>query len=210
LIAIGGGLLAHLPELPSTAVSISNGLRAGVGTLGPWAMFLLFLHSYSLGGGTYTGIEAVSTGLPIMREPRVYTAKRTMVYMAISLALTASGLLVCYLLWHVQPTPNKTLNAILFEKVAAGLPGGQLFVILTLLSEDCYSVVAAQAGFIGGPRVLANMAVDSWFPHRFTALSDRLTTGNGVLMMSGASLLALLYTRGDVSHLVVMYSINVF
>jgi hypothetical protein len=70
--------------------------------------------------------------------------------------------------------------------------------------------VAAQAGFIGGPRVLANMAADSWLPHRLSALSDRLTTQNGVLLMGGAALLALFYTGGHVSTLVVMYSINVF
>ena len=63
-------------------------------------------------------------------------------------------------------------------------------------------VVAAQTGFLDGPRVLANMAVDSWVPHRFAALSDRLTTHNGIAMMSLASLAALLYTRGDVRQIV--------
>jgi hypothetical protein len=71
-------------------------------------------------------------------------------------------------------------------------------------------VVAAQAGFTDGPRVLANMAVDSWVPHRFAALSERLTTMNGIVLMGAAALAALVYTRGDVGHLVVMYSINVF
>src|ERR1019366_6844741 len=45
---------------------------------------------------------------------------------------------------------------------------------------------------------------------RFAALSERLTQGNGILLMSAASLLALFYTGGDVGRLVVMYSINVF
>src|SRR5262249_40305207 len=49
-----------------------------------------------------------------------------------------------------------------------------------------------------------------WMPHRFAALSDRLTTQNGILLMSIASWTALLYTGGDVRHIVVMYSINVF
>jgi hypothetical protein len=57
---------------------------------------------------------------------------------------------------------------------------------------------------------MANMATDSWLPHRFSALSDRLTTQNGVLLMGGAAVLALLYTGGSVTRLVVMYSINVF
>ena len=57
---------------------------------------------------------------------------------------------------------------------------------------------------------MANMAVDSWLPHRFSALSERLTMRNGILLMGGAALAALIYTRGQVSKLVVMYSINVF
>src|SRR5262249_55332567 len=61
-----------------------------------------------------------------------------------------------------------------------------------------------------GPRVMANMAVDSWLPHRFSALSDRLSMRNGVMLMAGAAIAALAYTRGDVGKLVVMYSINVF
>src|SRR5512139_1640765 len=133
-----------------------------------------------------------------------------MVYMATSLAITAAGLLVCYLLWQVQPLPGKTMNAALIARMVDGLPMGQAFVVLFLFSEALLLVVAAQAGFIDGPRVLANMAVDSWVPHRFGALSERLTTQNGILLMGGAALAALLYTRGDVSHLVVMYSINVF
>ena len=82
--------------------------------------------------------------------------------------------------------------------------------MLTLFSEATLLVVAAQAGFIDGPRVLANMAMDSWVPHRFAALSERLTTQNGIVLMGAAALAALLYTGGHVSHLVVMYSINVF
>jgi len=54
------------------------------------------------------------------------------------------------------------------------------------------------------------MAIDSWMPHRFSALSERLTTENGVIMMGLASIGVLLYAHGDVRTLVVLYSINVF
>jgi amino acid transporter len=209
-ILILGGILGHAGELPATASRVAEGFQRGAGTLGVTGLLLLLTRAYALGGGTYTGIEAVSNGLPIMREPRVQTAKRTMAYMAGSLAFTATGLLLCYLLWHVAPVEGKTLNAVLVERLAGRLPGGAVFVVLTLVSEGALLVVAAQAGFLDGPRVLANMAVDSWVPHRFAALSDRLTTQNGILLMGVASLGALFYTGGDVRHIVVMYSINVF
>jgi len=210
LILIGGGVLAKAPELPATLGHAREGFFSGLATLGAGGMFLLFLHAYSLGGGTYTGIEAVSNGLAIMREPRVETGKRTMFYMAASLAVTASGLLLCYLLWNVSGEPGKTMNAVLAERFVQAVPLGSVFVILTLLSEGAILVVAAQTGFVDGPRVLANMAVDSWMPRRFGALSDRLTTQNGILLMGAAGLGALLYTGGDVQQIVVMYSINVF
>ena len=49
-----------------------------------------------------------------------------------------------------------------------------------LISAALLLFVAAQTGFIGGPRVLANMAEDSWLPHRFSHLSERLVTQNGI------------------------------
>jgi amino acid transporter len=205
-----GGVVGHIGQLPATARAVSTGFQGGMSTLGLGGMLLLFVHAYSLGGGTYTGIEAVSNGLPIMREPRVQTARRTMLYMAVSLAVTAAGLLVCYLLWDLAPVPGKTLNVVLVEKMTAHLPLGGVLSVVTLGSEAFLLVVAAQAGFLDGPRVLANMAIDHWVPRRFAALSDRLTTQNGIVLMGCASLAALLYTHGDVGKIVVMYSINVF
>ncbi|MDO8629810.1 MAG: APC family permease [Phycisphaerales bacterium] len=210
VVLIAGGILGHGAELPTLARDLHGDFRAGLSTLGVGGMLLLFMHAYSLGGGTYTGIEAVSNGLSIMREPRVKTAKRTMLYMAISLALTAGGLILCYLLSNVQFEPGMTMNAVLSGQVADNLSLGPVFVVLTLVSEGALLVVAAQTGFVAGPRVLANMAIDSWAPRRFASLSERLTTRNGIVLMGGAALAALLYTRGDVRHIVVMYSINVF
>src|SRR6476620_7963967 len=138
-----------------------------------------------------------------------------MVLMATSLAFTAGGILLSYLLVHATPEEGKTRNAVLLDRVAGDLhigswPVGGWFVVTALFSEGALLFVAAQAGFVDGPRVMANMATDSWLPHRFAALSERLSMRNGVLLMAGSSLAALVYTRGDVGRLVVMYSINVF
>ena len=174
------------------------------------------MRAYSLGGGTYTGIEAVSNGLGIMREPRVQTAKRTMLLMATSLAITAGGiLLLSYLLWHARPVERqdderRAARARRRRLVARAASPSGMVRRRHAGQRGALLFVAAQAGFIDGPRVMANMAVDSWLPHRFSALSERLTMRNGVLLMGGAALAALLYTRGEVSKLVVMYAINVF
>jgi len=215
VILIIGGVATHAPEAHRTVQQVRSGLSEGYATLGFLGLFAIFMRAYSMGAGTYTGIEAVSNGLQIMREPKVHTARRTMVYMAVSLAVTAGGILLLYMLFHVRPEGEKTLNAVLLESLAGdfhvfGLPVGKWYVWATLAAEAALLFVAAQTGFIDGPRVMANMAIDSWLPHRFAQLSDRLTMQDGVLLMGGASLATLLYTRGDIVALVTMYSINVF
>ncbi|GEJ58757.1 APC family permease [Anaeromyxobacter diazotrophicus] len=215
IFLIVGGVAGHAVELPRVTAEVHQGFSSGLATLGLAGMFGIFVRAYSMGAGTYTGIEAVSNGLQIMREPKVETARRTMVYMSVSLALTAGGILLLYMLFHVVPEGDKTMNALLLERFAGGfrpggLPVGTGYVWVTLGAEAALLFVAAQAGFIDGPRVMANMAHDSWLPHRFGQLSDRLTMQDGVLLMGGASIATLLYTHGNITALVTMYSINVF
>ncbi len=215
IILIVGGIGSHISEAHRVASEVTNGFSNGLKTLGLLGMAGIFARAYSMGAGTYTGIEAVSNGIQIMREPKIDTAKRTMAYMAISLAVTAGGIMVCYLLFNVEPISGKTMNAVLLDRFAGnwtfiGLPLGWLFVVITLASEAALLFVAAQAGFIDGPRVMGNMATDSWLPRRFASLSERLTMQNGVVIISIAAILTLVITKGNTSTLVLMYSINVF
>ncbi len=209
---IAYALWTHLADLPAVWQHASADLSASRQSLGWLGMAMLVLRSYSMGAGTYTGIEAVSNGLPILREPRVQTGKRTMRYMAVSLSVTVAGLLTGYLLFRVSPEEGKTLNAVLFGRLTASWPHGSAlgFMLITLASEAALLFVAAQTGFLDGPRVLANMALDRWFPSRFATLSDRFVTYNGILMMGGFAALLMVSTGGSVDLLVVLYSINVF
>ena len=210
LILIGYGFISHASEVGRVAHEVKTGFDNGLTTLGGVGMLMLFMRAYSMGGGTYTGIEAVSNGLQIMKDPKVQTGKRTMLYMSTSLAITAGGLFVCYLLFHIQPVEGKTMNAVLSEAFFKSWPFGQKLALLTIISEGALLIVAAQTGFIDGPRVMSNMAIDGWFPRRFATLSERFTMKNGVLMMGVAALALLIYTNGSIHVLIVMYSINVF
>jgi amino acid transporter len=211
VVAIIAGFFSHFETLQSLPQNTAQGVSSAVGQLGLWGVVLLVLRAYSFGAGTYTGIEAVSNGLPILREPHVETGKRTMNYMAVSLAVVAGGLFIGYLLFGLgEPPTGKTLNAMLFENLTAHWPGGRYFVLVALASEALILLVAAQTGFLDGPRVLSNMAQDGWMPNRFALLSDRLVTQNGVLLMGAAALVLLWISKGSVAFLLVLYSINVF
>src|SRR5271170_1845615 len=195
---IAYAFITRAGELPMIAHDAVGQMRDGVATLGMLPLIVIFLRAYSLGGGTYTGIEAVSNGLPILREPRTVTGKRTMVYMSISLAFVAGGILLAYLLEHVEPEAGKTLNAVLFERVASKWTLGGPIITFTMITEGALLFVAAQTGFIDGPRVLATMAHDRWLPRRFSYLSTRLVTQDGVLAMGLSAFVILLLTEARV------------
>lgn len=208
------GLGEHADRLPGLIPATIEETMALSGQLG-WAhVAALMLLAYSQGGGTYTGLEAVSNNVNVLAEPRVKTGKITMFYMALSLAFTAGGIILLYLLWDAKPVPGQTLNAVAFGAIIESLgwePWVNQAALWTVLAlEGGLLFVAANTGFLGGPAVLSNMAADSWVPHKFRYLSTRLVTENGVLVMGLAALGILIWTRGSVSLLVVLYSISVF
>jgi amino acid transporter len=208
------GVLSQASVLPTLVPEVGRLTSDLTGQLGWTGVAALLLLAYSQGGGTYTGLEAVSNNVNVLAEPRVHTGKVTMLYMALSLAFTAGGIILLYLLWDVRPADGQTLNAVAFGAIIGsfgwetGVAQGALVVVLAL--EAGLLFVAANTGFLGGPAVLANMAADSWVPHQFRYLSTRLVTENGILVMGVASLVILLWTGGSVATLVVLYSVSVF
>src|SRR5208283_4536563 len=210
VLLVGYALVSHGAELPTVFHAATREAHNSASILGWFVLMAIFFRAYSMGGGTYTGIEAVSNGLPILREPKTVTGKRTMLYMAFSLAFIAGGILICYLLEDVQLVHGQTLNAVLFERIASKWPLGRGIITFALLTEGALLFVAAQTGFIDGPRVLATMAHDKWLPRRLAHLSLRLVTADGVLAMGIGAGLILIGTRASVDALVVLYAINVF
>ncbi|HEX3136155.1 MAG TPA: amino acid permease, partial [Casimicrobiaceae bacterium] len=192
LLLIVYGVLGHSQGLTLVVPDALGESKKLVHDIGWVAALSLFLRAYSLGGGTYTGIEAVSNNVQTLREPVVRTGKLTMFYMALSLAFTAGGIILLYLLWQAKPVEGQTLNAVVFGSIidSLGMSSGvnQVALLLVLLFEAGLLFVAANTGFLGGPAVLSNMAADSWLPHQFRHLSTRRVTQNGIVIMGLAAL----------------------
>jgi amino acid transporter len=209
------GIFTHaegLTHLLSNAVADTN---ATADSAGLFFVIAILLKAFSMGGGTYTGLEAVSNNVNTLAEPKVKTGKLTMFFVAVSLAFMATGIIIIYLLWDVRPVAGQTLNATVFYKITehwqvGGIALSSIIVPISLLFATGLLFVAANTGFLAGPTVLANMATDKWMPHSFASLSSRLVTKNGVVIMGGAAIAALVFTGGQVDILVVLYSINVF
>ena len=91
VILLAVAIFGHLGDVGTVTRETGVNFHHTVASLGMFGALMLFVRAYSLGGGTYTGIEAVSNGVQIMREPKVRTAKNTMSLMATSLAASRGG-----------------------------------------------------------------------------------------------------------------------
>lgn len=157
------GIVAHgygLPALIPQATAEVSEMKSAMG----WIFVLsIFLKAFSMGGGTYTGLEAVSNNVNTLSEPRVRTAKITMFLVAISLAFMAAGIILLYLLWGVNKVQGQTLNATTFYAITESwyyndIQLGKFVVPVVLILEAGLLIVAANAGFLAGPNVVASMA----------------------------------------------------
>lgn len=213
IVMIVVGIYLHGQDVPSMMHSVYHDTTVSAQQIGVFAVIALFMRAYSIGAGTYTGLEAVSNNVNILKEPRVKTGLWTMFYMAVSLSVIASGIILLYLLWSPTPTNGMTLNAVVFQTIlGASFNGHTASILLTILMlfEAGILFVAANTGFLAGPAALSNMSVDAWMPKQFGILSSRLVKQNGVLFFGVISAIILLATDGNVTFLVILYSLTVF
>jgi amino acid transporter len=215
VVLIGFGLFAKSDELVAAVVNAEQHVNAVTADGGIWALVVIIATAYAAGAGTYTGIEALSENAHTLKPPRAKTGARAMALIAVSLAVLAGGIMLLYTAWLPALQEGKTLNAVVFEATLAQLfPNAelarQIALAVAMVFAAALLLVAAASGFLGGPAVLAWMAIDKWAPHSFAHLSNKLVAQNGVLAMGMAAGALLLFTGGQVHALVVLYSINVF
>src|SRR5260370_32420000 len=108
------GVLSHATVLPTLVPDVWRGTSELSGQVGWTGVAALLLIAYSQGGGTYTGIEAGSNNVNGLAEPRRQAGQVTMLYLALSLAFTAGGVIFLYLLAGASPVEGQTLKAVAF------------------------------------------------------------------------------------------------
>ena len=218
-LLVGGHRRRTLGELPRRQRRGAREHHAhGAARSARFGTLLLFVRAYSLGGGTYTGIEAVSNGVAIMREPRVQTAQahhgaawpsrspHRRRHPPLLPALSTS---------HARRGQDDERRA-----RSSASPGGWTHRRRRRRhGASSSSRCSARARSSSSPRRPASSTGRASWPTWPSTPGCRTASprspsgspcGTASLLMGGAAVAALLYTRGDVGALVVMYSINVF
>jgi amino acid transporter len=167
---------------------------------------VLVLHAFSTGCTALTGIEAISNGVPSFKSPQSRNAGRTLIVMALLMAMLFLGSIGLTQLLGVVAGPQETILSALAHRL---LGGGFLYLAIQL-STLLILAVAANTSFMGFPRVAAILAKDGFLPRQLTGLGDRLVFTNGILVLSFAAGALIVAFNGDTHALIPLFAIGAF
>jgi len=167
---------------------------------------LLVLRAFSSGCTAMTGIEAVANCVQAFKPPEAKNAGITLAWMASILGIMVLGLTYLSDVFHLLPREGETLVS---QLAGQTLGRGWLYlgvqastmIILLLAANTCY------AGF---PMLSSLLAKDGYLPRQFASLGDRLVYSNGILILSGVSMVLLIAFQGDTHSLLPLYALGVF
>ena len=169
------------------------------------SLFLL-LRAFSSGSSALTGIEAVSNGVPIFREPSVRGAKSAMAMLGLLLGAMFLGTSVLAFAYGISPQANNTVLSQVAEHVFGR---GVLYYVLQF-STTAILAFAANTSFAGFPQLAYVMARDKFMPHLFQTRGDRLVFSNGILFVAALAALLVILFHGSTNALIPLYAIGVY
>jgi amino acid transporter len=199
VIAVGliHPLAAHASQ-PGRVLTPSHALEA-VGVL-------LVLKAFAAGCTALTGVEAIANGVPLFKEPRQRTAKRTEMLLGVLLGVMLLGLAVLAVRLHIQPRSGQTV----LSQIIGAAVGRHFAYYVVSLTITLVLGLAANTSFGGLPILGSVVARDDRLPHVFALRGDRLVFANGIwalAIMSGSLMVAM---HGNTDALLPMFAIGVF
>lgn len=172
----------------------------------PALPLFLLLRAFSSGCVAITGIEAISNGVPVFREPSSKNAKATMVWMSLILGSFFIGITLLAHLYGIVPQHGETAVSLLARSVF----GEGFFYYGVQASTALILVLAANTSFADFPRLSSLLAKDRFLPRQMAMLGDRLVFSNGILLLVVGSISLIVLFKGATHHLIPLYAVGVF
>jgi amino acid transporter len=171
----------------------------------PLTLFLI-LHTFATGCTALTGIEAISNGVPSFRSPEIKNAQRTLIVMAILMAILFTGSIALIQYQAVIAQSQETILSALARTIVGSGPA----YLLIQFSTMAILAVAANTSFAGFPRLAAILASDGYVPRQLTSLGDRLVFSNGIFLLAAATAILIIAFGGNSHLLIPLFAIGVF
>jgi amino acid transporter len=206
-IVIGYGVLKTLgaegapaPVTPPAGAHVATTSAAGL-----W----LLLRAFASGCTAMTGVEAVSNGVPLFRQPTIRLARRTLTLIVLTLVLLLGGLAFLVRAYGITATvPGEAGYQSVVSQVVGAVMGRGLFYYITMTSVLMVLALSANTSFADFPRVCRVLAADRYLPPEFARRGSRLVFSNGIVVLAVLAGLLLAVFGGITDHLIPLFAIG--
>jgi amino acid transporter len=205
-VMIVGIITGAAPAHTTAAHVAATQLAAPLGTA---SVYWVLLRAFANGCTAMTGVEAVSNGVPLFREPNVVRARRTLLLIVTVLGCLLVGIAFLARRYGIQATPPGQVGyeSILSQLTSRVFGRGPLYY-LTIGSVLSVLALSANTSFAGFPRVCRMLARDKFLPEPFVHRGRRLAFSHGILVLSGLSALLLIVFGGITEHLIPLFALG--
>lgn len=166
----------------------------------------LILRAFASGCTAMTGVEAISNGIAVFRQPAQQNAKITLGWMSGILGVLFLGITTLCHFYGVVPKEGETAVSLLSHAV---FDNGFFYYVIQF-SVALILVLAANTSYADFPRLSSLLAKDRFLPRQLASVGDRLVFSNGIMGLSAAAILLLVLFKGDTHLLIPLYAVGVF
>jgi amino acid transporter len=193
--ATGAAVLARAP-------AAATGAGSGIGL---W----LLLRAFASGCTAMTGVEAVSNGVPLFRQPTVRLARRTLTLIVAILVVLLGGLAVLVRAHGITATePCQAGYQSVVSQVVTAVVGRGAFYYATMTAVLAVLALSANTSFADFPRVCRVLAAERYLPPEFARRGSRLVFTSGIIVLSLLAALLLVAFGGVTDHLIPLFAIG--
>ncbi len=206
-LAITGHLHQHVVS-GNGHVQMGN---AGGGLLLGASLFI-FLRAFANGGSAMTGMEAISNAVTVFKPPQERNARTTLVLMASILGVMFLSVSIFAALTHAVPYVSGTPTVLsqIGKTLFGGSGAGQVTYYSLQFGTALILILGANTSYNGFPHLVSFIAEDAYLPRPFTTRGHRLVYSNGIIALTGISILILVVTQARVASLIPLYACTVF
>jgi len=182
-------------------------LPIGTEAVGAW----ILLRAFASGCTAMTGVEAVSNGVPLFKNPPTVNAQRTLgMIVAILVALLAgiAGLSRAY--GVVATPPGETGYQSVLSMLTGAVVGRGSFYYLTMAAVVAVLALSANTSFADFPRLCRVLAEDRYLPGAFVRRGRRLVFSNGIILLAACAAALLIAFGGITDRLIPLFAIGAF
>ncbi len=167
---------------------------------------ILVLRAFASGCSALTGVEAISDGVAVFKQPAAQNARTTLVWMSIILGGMFLGITSLGHVLRLVPTEDQPLISLLGRAV---FDNGFMYYALQAATASIL-FLAANTSYADFPRLASLLAKDRFMPRQLAMLGDRLVFSNGIIGLSFFAALLIIFFGGDTHQLIPLYAVGVF